>query len=1007
MRRTLYIDNVVIDEQMLNNTENSKIQEILLHHNSLGISGVISGLDINISPANNFAISVSSGSAVLSNREVVNLDNSIEELQLASNDSGVYNLVVAFYEESFSKKKPNQIGSEDFYSFAESSCRIQVLTLEQYLALQQSNVDPNIQTLENSLIIGIVIGNGLSSPLLSTSIIKPSEDQILTDFGNFKLIDGIVIKSTNIKSTSNKGVLKYDLTNKRIRFISPNNPNPPAKDDLGENFLQILENGEEVTEDNSNVISATTFNYILEDPDFQEDTITLDIFLPIYPISINSIESSRLPSLISSGLIVPIFRNPTLDVNLLSLTESQIQDFIANDSISNFIVNEEIEFNDLYTQNKTELISGVEVELAKYSAVDTLHRELTGDGQTNTNNPHGLSIDNIAKIFDSIKGSLNVGNLLNKSGFDALIPRIISAAHDRSRYTLFFETNYLGSSPSYPIRVYINSPGVDSDTFSGITLTINARWIESDNLWYKDSTGVNSVRLQLNYNEFIYTFNDSPVSSITDNDWGRIDWQTDAFHTSILNSLGIVPKTNTEHNTSSNFSALLNVEENPQSTEEEPLRPNKMLIFESTGSTLGDLRIYFGKDQNLRELTEEVDTGEVDEFDQPIFETIRFAPETLDFTINAKPQLESLNWSKESGLTSYMLRYRFSDSIFSAYRFNNSTATSFLDGEWEEVSFSINGGIRATQNSVITGNFIINNDGITFNQEQTRRKIIPVREIGFNKAFGGSAGYFTPVLDTGGNSDAYFEWARGNSEGYGTLDYGTPQRVVYGAEILGGNLLDVPRYINTGPRRPIIRGRAEDTAGGGNGDQMIVAFTSYNGTSRYLIPLKFEEEEVNLIDFKLPIDIFGEDYNSAGIPQTLEFGGTFSPTVWFAGNFWDTDVISGNSNLISPPNDGSVIFTYESIGNGGYMIHIRSATPGASFLNINKSSSPYKDRSVVYFHLTSNVNSRRGWTQINSDPNNSSPAITRQEWPATIEGAEYDYWHIGGPIIQYTTRNIE
>lgn len=974
MRRTIYIDDVQIDEFMLNNTERSKIEEILSHHNALGIEGVVSGLRVSINNGNALNVDVSAGSAVLPNKEFVTLNESQNNLSLISNDLGVANLILLTYRENYSLPKPSQLGDFNFNSYASTSSYVDIKLADEYLALNENSIDPNTQTKQNSLILGIVFGNGQNTPLLSTSIVQSQQDKVIADFSKFSILDGITIKSTNIKSTSKTGILKFDLQNRRLRFVSPNNPSPPEDNELGSGSLSIEED---------------LTNETLSDPDVPGNSIVIDVSAPIYPLSINSIDVDQMPDLIKDGIISPVFRNPTLDIDLNTLTSSQIQEFIEDETFSNFIINEEVNLSNLYVQNLTEIQNNVNVATTAASAVDRIHREIQGEGQTRQNNPHGLNLSNVIQLFDSFKGAINLGSFLKNSGQDALLPRIKSRASSRSKYTLLFETAYTGSSQFYPFRVYINSPGPDEEQFAGLTATINAKYSISGDNWVKDNPTGNSVRIQLNDESFQFHINESgdPVFS----SWGNGDLEVFKDYIRFLGPLGILPKTNVVHNSSDDKSALLNVGESSD-------RPNKILIFENKISTLGDLRIYFGQDQALRPSLQEIDTGEVDQFGQPIIEEISFPTDTIDFVINAKPLLGQGSWQKEEGLPSYLFRYRFHDASLNSYRYTDLPSTSFFDGEWVSNKIQVNGGIRATENSVITGNFVINSEGISYESPRTRKKIIPLREIGWNTASGGDSAAY-PVIDnlTNLESDNYFQWDQDgtppNTDNFGVIDFGTPQRVMYENRGRNDTILNSPRYVWTGPRRVFFRIKG-DAANLQSGDHILPGFSTYpSGIHRILIPLYFEEDVVDLTDVKIPISISGIDYANStfAIPQTLDFGGALSDTSWYSVNFWDTNIVTGDASLISPPNDGSVTMTHEAIpgSSSEYMIHIRSSTSG-SFLTLNKSSSFYGDLSVVFIHITSDRNTYKGYDQ--SHPN--------------FDGKTYDYWHIGNPIVRYTTSSV-
>lgn len=983
MRRTIYINDVLVDDSMLNNTENSKISEILRHHNSLGSEGIISGLNVIISAQNNANISVTSGKAVLLNREIVELKQGQNNLQLADTSNGAINIVLISYREEFTVKKPNEIGNMEYYSRVNTSAYVDIKTVDEYLALPDYDIQPQNQSKDKSLIIGIVTGAGSGIPLSSESITIPQQDTPVTNFLRFNVLNNLIVKDTNIPFTTRKGYIRYGIVSKKLRFLSPNSDSSLLEQDLTSNSLQ-LNSGNNLE------------NFILTDQNSPNDFLILDIFQPLYPKSINSLDINSLPGLIQEKVLLPIFRNPTVNTNVENLTANELQSLIDRNAFKDFIINEPVNFTNLYQENVTSTNAGVDISVNRASSVDRIHREKTGDGKTNTDNPHGLSLDNILRVFDSFKGAIRIGDSLSRSGFDSLTPRLITPTSSRTRYTLLFETKLQDATPAYPVRVYINSRGnVDNEENPGITLTINARWSPSQSLWIKDDSSENAVKLLISNNSFNFHFEDSMESTVNEAGWGTPDFETNETYTRILRSIGIIPKSNNSHNSSFFYSALLNTSINNSA------RPNKVLFFEDKNSNLGDLRIYLGQDQNLRDFITQQESELVDELGNPVLEDVTLPNETIDFTINAKPVLGTINWEKDNTLPSYMLRYRFSDGSLSAYRYTpiGTGEDTFVDSQWELVTTQINTTISVSSSSVIAGNFTINDSDVLYSNPKVRSKAIPVREIGFNSSRLGASAAYPTLLGDLMFDDSYMEWRRNDLGGnldIGTLNFGGPQRVVYENRGRNGRMLDSPRYVWTGTDRPKYRGRKDDTGATlpDRGDTIIVGFSDINGVFRFLIPLFFKERRVSLREIVVPIDLSGVNYSLAqwGFPQTLQFSGALGNTSWYSLNLWDTNVVTGEAQLVSPPNS-SVRITHDGSDDSDYRIIIRSSSGSTvPFITLDKSLSPWGNRSVVYLHLTSSMNTV---TSLFGGPTQ-----------LIIPGTSYNYWHIGSPVVIYETTNL-
>lgn len=1005
MRRTIYKDNVVIDESMLNNTENSKIAEILLHHKAIGQEGVLSGLSVSVSAENAINISVSPGKAVLPNREIVELIDDQLNISLATNALNQYNLVLLSYFEESTSLKADKLGREGHLALRNSSGYISVVSVDQYFALPQSDNNPITQTRDNSLVIAIVTGNGEDTALLSTSIKQSTSFSELTDFGSFKVLSGIVIKSTSIASSVSPGYLKFDLANRRLRFISPNNPSPPELEDLGEEAITI----EPTTPPELSVLSPqeqalllsgeTQLDLTLSDPDVPEDFIVVDIFFPVFPEAIESLDINDLPQLIRDDIILPIFTNPTTNINLNTLSSTQLSALIENDTFNNFIINEEVSFVNLYSENSTQIQENIDIEVSRAGAVDSIHRQIIGSGQTTENNPHGIALRDVIQAFDKIAGAFRVGDSLLQTAEDALNPRITSKASTSNKYTLLFEFGHSDDSSDYanPTRIYINSSNGGENTFAGLTITVNAKYNPGTNYWEKDEINVNAVRFLIDYQSVGFYINSSSPTIFDPSDWNAAIYETDINSTQLAKSLGIVPKSNTLQNSATINTGLINTSQplelfnllsNTELSEAlAEARPLKVLLFENRRTSYGSLRIYLGKDQSDISLTKEVETGQVDEFNQPIIDTIELPNNEIDFVVNAKPVLGSLGWLKDvSSQRSYLFRYKFATASIEAYRLDDNVE-NFQDGDWIPAKINLKGGVKATEDSIIVANYIVDVDGLGIVYESPgviRKKIVSVKEIGWNVQSGG-LGHGLPSRVSFTNIKNYIDVG----DFRGTVDRPVPTRMMYENITKNRERINTTRLVWTGPNTAFDRYDSSD------GEQLIPVPAKFdnNATHRYLFPLIFEEETVELIDLKIPLDI-DIDYDQFEFPINLQFNDNLdTQEKLFNCNFWDTDIISGSNTLVSPLNNNTVKLTYEDVisGSENKMIWIRSETLNEPFLTITRTDL----NRIVYFHMTSIIDT---WTGFNE---------SRDPFPNSSIQTAYGWWYIGSPIIKYRTRNVE
>lgn len=105
MQRTLYHDGIEVDESDLNNTENSKIAEIIVTRTSSTRFGVIEGLTLTVI---NNALTVGVGKASLPNGEIIQLTSALTGLVGASFDAGRASFFGLRLTEATSNPKPHE-----------------------------------------------------------------------------------------------------------------------------------------------------------------------------------------------------------------------------------------------------------------------------------------------------------------------------------------------------------------------------------------------------------------------------------------------------------------------------------------------------------------------------------------------------------------------------------------------------------------------------------------------------------------------------------------------------------------------------------------------------------------------------------------------------------------------------------------------------------------------------------------------------------------------------------
>lgn len=130
---------------------------------------------------------------------------------------------------------------------------------------------------------------------------------------------------------------------------------------------------------------------------------------------------------------------------------------------------------------------------------DVAHRGLLGSGLPTANNPHGLTLDDVAILIDEIRGSVNLGRDLDASD-EAHVPHLnhrpnaATAAVGTVGYAL--KRQYVGntSTGAVNIREYLDNKG-------RLVVTTNAAWNHgaSPRVWEADQAGSTDTATKRSY----------------------------------------------------------------------------------------------------------------------------------------------------------------------------------------------------------------------------------------------------------------------------------------------------------------------------------------------------------------------------------------------------------------------------------------------------------------------------------------------------------------------------
>jgi len=948
MRRTIYKNRFLVDEVLLNNTENSKIAEILLHHEVLGEEGVIDGLEVSPSAFVDGTVDVTAGSAVLPNKEIVKIVTDKNVVEMASSALSDINIVIIAYEESLSNPKPAITGSANNLVFADPTPTVRVYTPTDYLALTQSDRD-------SMLVIAVVEAAGNNVAIPSQNIFRASLDRDILDFSGFEVLKGVLVKSTTIEPTPALGSVRYHFGINSISFVSPNNPSPPAANSIGSSFY--------------------TVDTSLDEP------VTVDLADAANPNEI---------------LTVQIYGS-TLAKGLSSFSDERSDELLESSVINGSVITEEIELKGLYSQGRTEIENGVLVQTKIASAEDWRHRSMLGSGLTTDDNPHGLALSDITGLFETIPGSIRIGEGLLDTSEEASWPRIAATASDNSDFTLLFESSLpsQGSEGVTPLRLYLNAKSGNDEQNAGFTFTVNAKYNPIDNIWSKDNTAFSStpaIKFELNATGINVSYNTSS-SSFSENGGWDTRLLTDEEQTFIRNSIGLVAKSNQEHNSSDAFTGILNFGNSNTNFV-------KTLIYEDKNTDNGGMRVYFGRDFHRS-------SGD----------------NVIEFTYNCKPLYGTTDWRKDaSSEDSYVFRFRFNSDLNDTdslqalvYPGGIGSLTVFDDSFFQDITFKLPGGFETVDEGTIEGLFTIGDgDSLTYQEATSRQKVIGAGRISYSSSLGPSSSFgrsstnidpntgVGPPLPTEDRTSDYFVHDDADRR---ILSRGL--NFIANVENIdkNNNESKVPRYVWRGPERGLWKANTSDGFDGARDVTFVgTSILSNDAIHKWLYPIEFEEDRVEIQNMTMPLDYYQavpySDEISLVRNQEFEFEEDFdSVNRWFRFSFVRLNLISGSERPYSPDREFSLApIVWRPISNSlditvESAVYFRNPEEGEPLYVINKSD--FAEGEVLYLKIESNkIN------HISGEDN-----LLYQFLGISSRG--YRPILIGPLTINYTTFNIE
>lgn len=475
MDRALVPENVEIHQPALQYMEESRAFHILKRWVDGGTMGVVSGLTVTVNTGNATLIDIAAGHGYTPSGELVELPASISGISLSNYAAGLDNYVCLVYTETQTHPEATATGGKTAATRAARSYRVRVFTRIELNALVATSTDMNVDARDRTMVIAVVNANGPSVALTSTDITTSATFTRMLSIVQPSTMTGVeIIEIDPATATTAERIAAGDLINQNAQLqmvITFTHPSPPSSITLAYKAPGDSTFGGAV------VVNAGGSPFTLTSSGGR--TIRVGV-------SISALPSSGFPS------------SPATITESLAVTA-------------------------FYTET-----------LQRASAKDEHHRRTLGAVVPTVSNAHGLKLKNLGGATQELLGTTFLGTGLESTFAQTLVPRlysnvpaIVSGAEITQRTYLWqIVLSNSGVSPPLVVRFY----GTTSSSlgFSGLEITINARWAHNASAgskqWVSDNVLFPAVLFSVGSNagpdSGVNVFSRvSTASPWTDGDW--------------------------------------------------------------------------------------------------------------------------------------------------------------------------------------------------------------------------------------------------------------------------------------------------------------------------------------------------------------------------------------------------------------------------------------------------------------------------------------------------------
>jgi hypothetical protein len=226
MDRSLFPEGVEVHEIDLDRTESTKAFHIRQRLIDSAVRGVKSGFDVTVSGVSNLNVDIAAGTGYAPNGEYIELLTPQLNRQLADVTLNASNVIIATYIETEQLPEAHETENKTENTEVVRGVRISVISETDFFNLPVTDDDFNINTLDRTIVIGRVTGNGSGTPLTTSDITNPEAFTEFLTIDQLNLITGVNITGisdgtqTSVDAGGN-AFLTYDASLNEFTYQSP------------------------------------------------------------------------------------------------------------------------------------------------------------------------------------------------------------------------------------------------------------------------------------------------------------------------------------------------------------------------------------------------------------------------------------------------------------------------------------------------------------------------------------------------------------------------------------------------------------------------------------------------------------------------------------------------------------------------------------------------------------------------------------------------------------------